>query len=107
MLNNQVWNAFYQTGLLAPDAAHSVQQDMARRYLGFIPVSPDGSPYRYDARLGEVVSGRHGSLRRPDLHPKVAEGSELGKVLDQIKALRAELLFLENGLHTVLTIERR
>ena len=70
-------------------------------------VSPDGSPYRYDARLGEVVNQRHGSLRRPQLHGQVAEASELGKLLKQTRALRAELRFLDDGLRTVLTIERR
>jgi hypothetical protein len=107
LLNNQVWNSFYQTGLLAPDATEAVRKETARRFLGSIPVSPDGTPYRYDARLGEVLNGRHGSLRRPDLHSRVAEGSELARVLDQLRSLRAELQFGENSLHTVLTIERR
>jgi hypothetical protein len=107
LLNNQVWNCFYQTGLLAPDAAEGARQETVRRLLGFVPVSPDGFPYRYDARHGEVVNGRHGTHRRPDLHDRVAGSSELGKLLDQIKALHAELRFLDNGLHTVLTIERR
>jgi hypothetical protein len=107
LLNNEVWNCFYQAGALAPEAAEGPRQETVRRFLGFVPVSPDGSAYRYDARLGEVVNGRHGSLRRPELHGRVAETSELGQLLAQIKALRAELRFLDNGLHTVLTIERR
>jgi hypothetical protein len=107
LLNNQVWNAFYQTGLLAPDAAEAVRKETARRFLGSIPVSPDGTSYRYDARLGEVLNGRHGSLRQPDLHSRVAEGSELARLLDQLRSLRAELRFEENNLHTVLTIDRR
>jgi hypothetical protein len=107
LLNNPVWNCFYQTGVLASDATEAVRQETARRYLGFVPVSPDGTRYRYDARLGEVVNERHGTLRRPELHSRVAETSELGKFLDQVKSLRAELRFQENGLHTVLTIERR
>jgi hypothetical protein len=107
LLNNQVWNGFYQAGLLATNAAEGSREETVRRFLGFVPVSPDGSAYRYDARVGEVVNGRHGSLRRPELHGRVAETSELGKLLEQIKALRAELCFLDNGLHTILTIERR
>lgn len=107
LLNNQVWNCFYQTGILAPSASEAEHHEAVRRILGFIPVSPDGSPYRYDARLAEVINQRHGSLRRPQLHGQVAETSELGKILEQFKALRAELRFLDNGLHTVLTIERR
>jgi hypothetical protein len=107
LLNNPVWNCFYQAGLLAPDAADSVRERTARHYLGFVPVSPDGSPYRYDARRREVVSERHGSQHRPDWHDQVAASSELGKFLDQVKSLHAELRFLENGLHTVVTIQRR
>ena len=102
-----MWNCFYQAGVLAGDATDSVRQETARGYLGFVPVSPDGSRYRYDARLGEVVNERHGSQRRPDLHSRVAETSELGKFLDQVKSIRAELRFQENGLHTAVTIEKR
>jgi hypothetical protein len=107
LLNNQAWNCFYQTGLLVPDAPEAARKEAARRFLGFVPVSADGSAYRYDARHGEVLNSRHGSQRRPELHSGVAEGSELGKLLDQIKVLSAELRFLDNGLHTVLTIGRR
>jgi hypothetical protein len=107
LLNNQVWNCFYQAGILMPNESEATQRETVRRILGFIPVSPDSSSYRYDARLAEVVNQRHGSLRRPLLHGQVAETSELGKLLEQFKALRAELRFLDNGLHTVLTIERR
>ena len=53
------------------------------------------------------MNERHGSSRQPQLHGKVAETSELKKLLDQIKAVRAELRFLDNGLSTVLTIDRR
>ena len=105
--SNQVWNCFYQAGILAPNAAEAADRETVRRILGFIPVSPDGSAYHYDARIGEVVNGRHGSLRRPELHDRLAETSELSKLLKQIEALRAELRFLDNGLHTILTIERR
>lgn len=106
LLNNQVWNCFYQAGLVPSDASESVRTPIVRRFLGYLPVSPDGSEYRYDARLGEVVNNRHGSYRRPDWHGQVAKGSELAKLIDQVKSLRADLQFLENGLHAVVTIER-
>ena len=82
-------------------------QDVVRNFLGYLPVSPDGSPYEYDTKLREVASRRHGTHRRPELHDKVEPTSELGRLLDQIKTLRAELRFQDSGLHTVLTIERR
>jgi hypothetical protein len=115
LLNNQVWRSFYQAGLLSPapreappkGEAQEKDQERVRQFLGFIPVSPDGSPYQYDPRLREVVSRRHGSHRRPQLHDQVEPASDLGRLLAQIATLRAELRFHENGLHTVLTIERR
>jgi hypothetical protein len=107
LLNNEVWSCFYRSGILSPQAAEGARRDAVRRFLGFIPVSPDGSTYRYDVRSGEVVNARHGSLRRPDFHSQVAEASELGQLLREVKALRAELRFLDNGLNTVLTIERK
>jgi hypothetical protein len=107
LLNNKVWQAFYRAGVLAPGAPESARKETARRFLGYLPVSPDGSLYRYEPRLGEVANERHGSFRRPELHSQVADGSELGQVLNQIKSLRAELRFGDNSLQTVLTIERR
>jgi hypothetical protein len=80
---------------------------MVRRFLGCVPVSADGTGYRYDRQHAEVVNDRHGSHRKPQLHGSVAEQSELGKLLNEIKALRAELKFLDNGVQTVLTIERK
>jgi hypothetical protein len=107
LLNNQVFNAFYQSGLLTPDATETTRKQTVQRFLGCLPVSADGTSYRYDAKHGEVVNVRHGSHRRPQLHGAVAEASELGKLLNDIKALRAELKFLDNGIQTVLTIERK
>jgi hypothetical protein len=107
LLNNQVWNCFHRTGLLTAQTPEAARRETVLRLLGFIPVSPDGSTYRYDARSSEVVNQRHGSLRRPELHSRLAESSELGQFLKQIKALRVELRFLDNGLHTLLTIERK
>ena len=116
LLNNQVWNCFHQAGILPPRAADvrpkgkeavpEQGQEVVQTFLGFVPVSPDGSRYEYDARLREVVNRRHGSHRRPEPHGKLEPTSELGRLLAQIKALCAELRFHESGLHTVLTIER-
>ena len=53
------------------------------QYLGFIPVSPDDSPYFYERKTDEVINRRHGSLRKPTLHPGVDEGSTMARLLDQ------------------------
>jgi hypothetical protein len=53
-----------------------------------------------------VVNERHGSFRKPTLHKTTAEGSPLNFLLDQLRSLRADLRFREDGIHTVLTLDR-
>ncbi len=71
-----------------------------------MPVSPDGTNYRYDRKFDEVVNERHGSLRKPSLHATTAETSPLNFLLDQLRSVRADLRFREDGIHTVLTLDR-
>jgi hypothetical protein len=105
--NNALWQALHRCAVLAPDAPEAVRRAAAMKFLGFVPVSPDDAPYRYDRRTGEVVNARHGSLRRPQLHAGIVKGSPLARMLEQFPTLRADLRFREDGLHTVLTIARK
>jgi hypothetical protein len=107
LLNNEVWNCFYQTGILAADAPEKDRLATARQFLGYVPVSPSGSPYERDPKTGEMVNRRHGSYRRPVLHPDVENDSDLGRFLSRLRMLRAELKFQDNGIHAWLTIERK
>jgi hypothetical protein len=107
LLNNEVWNCFYQTGVLAPDAPEKERLATARQWLGYLPVSPSGSGYERDAKTGEVVNHRHGSYRRPVLHRDVENDSDLGRFLSRLRTIRAELKFQDNGIHAWLTIERK
>jgi hypothetical protein len=106
MTSLPIWYVLYRTGIVKEDATAEQAQEAASRYLGFVPVSPDGSPYRYDRRYDEVVNERHGSFRKPVLHKSTADDSPLNLLLDQIQAIRADLRFREDGIHTVLTINR-
>jgi hypothetical protein len=54
-----------------------------------------------------VVNERHGSFRRPVLHRATADTSALGNLLEQLRSLRADLRFREDGIHTILTVDRR
>jgi hypothetical protein len=54
-----------------------------------------------------VVNRRHGSPRQPRLHPGVDDASPLGQLLEQFRAVRADLRFREDGIHTTLTFERK
>ena len=59
--------------------------------------------------LGNGLELEHGLWIAGDVtvHGQVPERSELRFLLDQVKGLRAELHFLDNGLSTVLTVDRR
>ena len=105
--NCTAWYALDHCGLVAMDAPEKTRQAAALRYLGFVPVSPDGAAYSYDPRTDEVVNHRHGSPRRPQLQPGIADNSPLGRLLEQFRSVRADLRFREDGIHTTLTIERK
>jgi hypothetical protein len=107
LVNGPVWYALYRGGLVRDNEPESERQVAARRYLGFVPVSPDGAGYAFDARTDEVVNRRHGSLRRPQFHEGIDEASPLGQLLDQLRTVRADLRFREDGVHTTVTIERK
>jgi hypothetical protein len=107
LLNNEVWNCFYKAGILAADAPEKERLATVRQFLGYLPVSPTGSDYSFDARTGEVVNRRHGSYRQPLLHRDVESDSDLGRFLDRLRSVRAELRFQDNGIRAWLTIERK
>jgi hypothetical protein len=101
-----IWYALYRTGIVTGDAKPEEAQAAAYRYLGYVPVSPDGAGYKYDPQYDEVVNERHGSFRKPTLHNTTADNSPLNFLLDQMRSIRADLRFREDGIHTVLTIDR-
>ncbi len=104
LVNEPIWYALYRCGVVREKEKAALT---AYQYLGYVPASPDGSPYGYDAAKDEVSNERHGSLRKPTLRRTLAEGSPLARVLEQVKLARADLRFREDGIHTVLTVERQ
>lgn len=105
--NGPAWHVLYRAGLITGDMSDRAREAAALRYLGFVPVSPDGAAYTYEAKTDEVVNRRHGTLRQPKLHPGVEESSSLGQLLAQLRTVRADLRFREDGVHTTVTIERK
>jgi hypothetical protein len=105
--NDPIWYALYHSGVIAADADPKAAQATADRWLGFVPASPDGSAYTYDRRTDDVINARHGSLRRPQVHQSMADDAPLNRLLDQLASIRADLQFREDGIHTVLTVDRR
>jgi hypothetical protein len=106
LVNGPIWYTLYRSGVITESAPDKARQEAARRYLGFVPASPDGAAYAYDARTGEVLNRRHGSLRQPHRHRGLDAASPLARILEQFPTLRADLRFREDGLYTVLTMER-
>ncbi len=105
--NEPIWYALYRAGLVPADADARQARAIAERYLGFVPVSPDGTAYSYDRKTDEVVNARHGSQRRPKTPKALAEDAPLQQLLDQLRSIRADLRFREDGIHTVLTVDRQ
>jgi hypothetical protein len=90
----------------ATDDAATIRR-ASLKYFGFVPVSPDYSPYVYEMKTDEIVSKRHGNLRRPHLQETIDPNAPLAKLLEQFRTLRADLRFREDGLHSVVTFTRK
>lgn len=107
MKSTPIWNALYRSRVVATDATAKDAEEAAFRFLGFVPVSPEAAAYRFDPATQEVVNERHGSLRQPKNAPTLADNSPLQILLRQIGTVRADLRFREDGIHTVVVIERQ
>jgi hypothetical protein len=107
LANCPPWYALFRCGLVPEEPTDEAMAEAALRYLGFVPVSPEGAAFVYDAKRDEVVNKRHGSLRRPDLHTDIEASAPLSRLLEQFRSMRADLRFTEDGVHTVVTIERK
>jgi hypothetical protein len=105
--NLPIWHVLYRGGLLAPDASEETQRQLAMRYFGYVPVSPDNTGYQFERKTDEVLSPRHGSLRKQTQHTGIAASSPLEHLLQEFRTIRADLRFKEDGINTVLTIERK
>lgn len=106
LVNGPIWYPLYRGGLIADKTTAQEKETLARRFLGFVPVSPDGTEYRYDRHTGEVVNERHGSSRMRHQHKGIATDSPLARLLQEFRTLRVDLRFREDGVHTTVTWER-
>jgi hypothetical protein len=107
LVNCSAWFTLYRSGIVSTDTPDSARQAAAMRFLGFVPVSPDGAAYTLAPDADEVVNQRHGSPMRPRLQTGIEDDSPLGRLLQQFRSLRADLRFREDGVHTTVTIERK
>jgi hypothetical protein len=95
-----VWEALHRAGL------HPRRPEEVIRLLGYVPISPDGTAFEVDRLSGEVSNPRHGSLARPTCRDEPAPGSPAAALLRQLDRVGVQLRFREDGVHTVLTLER-
>jgi hypothetical protein len=102
-----LWYPLYRAGLIADGSDAAAVRELAERYYGFVPVSPDGAGFIYDRRLDEVRNERHGSPARPKTPRTLAENTPIRQLLEQLRTIRADLRFREDGIHTTLTVDRQ
>jgi len=68
---------------------------------------PDGGQYVVSADGKQVTCSVHGSAAAPRQLTAPARNSPMGRLIKDFGGLTAELTFLEDGLHAVVTIERK
>lgn len=107
MNSNNVLYPLFRTGLVTAKAAPHAIARTALQFYGYVPVSPDDSLFSYEKKTDDVVNARHGSQRQPRLHPGIENNSPLGLLLESLRTLRVDLWFREDGINTVLTVQRK
>lgn len=84
------------TVLRQADAAHAVHS-----------FCPDGGKYELSPGGRQVVCSQHGTAMLPRQGVAPAAGSPMGKLLEEFGGVTMGLTFLEDGLHAVVTVERK
>lgn len=100
-----LWQPLYASGFVTSRMSESDRAATARRLLGYVPASPDRTAFAYDPARQEVTNARHGSFAHPTYRGTLAPGADVLKLLSQLRSLRADLRFREDGIHTTLTLD--
>jgi hypothetical protein len=104
--NGPAWRVLFKAGVLPPNANKEDLHEAALHWFGYIPVSPDRRPYVYLPKFDEVENIWHGSPRHPQMRGGFDPHAPLAQLLEQIRTIRADFRFREDGINTVVTIER-
>jgi hypothetical protein len=99
------WQALHSAGAVTAKMTAEEQAGIARRLLGHVPASPDGSAFVVDRKLGLVTNQRHGLPARPVYHAALGAGSTITQLFSQARSVRIDLRFREDGIHTTMTID--
>ncbi len=81
--------------------------EVARSYLGYRLVCPDGGTYRFDTATGSASSSVHGPLELPLRLKASPPGSPIDRLLEQIDLVTARVQFTEDGLASQVSLSRR
>jgi hypothetical protein len=96
-------------GLLKQDPASAaetiVRQAEALYGVHFVP--PDGGKYLHSSDGRSITHSLYGSQIKPQQLAKPAADGKHAELLKDFAGATAELTFLEDGLHAILTIERK
>ena len=84
---------------------NEVHQEAEKLY-GVRFFCPSGGSYELAEDGRRVVSAAHGTAAEPRQAPAPPPGSTMDRLMQQFGGLTASLVFLEDGLHAVLTVER-
>ncbi len=68
---------------------------------------PDGGRYQLAADGSHVECSVHGTAAQPRQPTKPAKASPMGRLMDDFSGVTAELTFLEDGLHAVVTVQKK
>jgi hypothetical protein len=84
----------------------NLQQVTARLYDTHY-FCPDGGHYEHASDGKAVTCSVHGTAESPRQTAAPSESSQLGRLMQSITDASATLLFLEDGLHAVVTVDRK
>jgi hypothetical protein len=104
--NHADWYLVHRAGLIPSQSSEATARQMAMKYLGFVPIAPDGTTYSYNAAWDEVSNTRHGSWRQALRWPALADPSPLRTIFENYGQLQLRLRFREDGLHASVDWEQ-
>jgi hypothetical protein len=90
-----------------PDAAVAGVVELAEQVHGVRFSLPDGGRYQLSKDRRSITHSSYGNAMLP--HQKAApdDNGELMKAVREFSGLTAELTFLDDGLHGVITVDRK
>src|SRR5262249_13745107 len=100
------WEILYRSGLVNTRMTPAERDESVLRTLGYVPSCADGSAFECSQARGEVRNKWHGSLSEPRFRARLEADAMLAKLVGQLRSVRGDIRFQDDGVHTTLTIDR-